>query len=81
LTLRELVLMADARAEEAWGRQSWLMALIANANRDPKKGRVFHPRDFNPYQALHRSSDEPVMQVGIEVLKSVFVDRRPGEVR
>ena len=25
------------------------MALLANINRDPKKGRAFSPSDFNPF--------------------------------
>ncbi len=30
------------------------MALIANVNRDPKKGRPFKPEDFNPYSRRSR---------------------------
>ena len=43
LTLRELVVMAEARARAAWDRTSLLCALIANANRDPKKTRPCKP--------------------------------------
>ncbi|HOQ06093.1 MAG TPA: hypothetical protein PKY88_12870 [Anaerohalosphaeraceae bacterium] len=46
--------MAQGRGESAWGRTSNLMALIANVNRDPKKGRPFKPEDFNPYARKSR---------------------------
>ena len=32
-----------------WGRVSSLMAIIANAHRDPKRQRLSKPADFNPY--------------------------------
>ena len=41
--------MAEGRAEESWGRLSCLLALLANAHRDPKKTSPFSPTDFNPY--------------------------------
>jgi len=41
-TLRELLEMADGRARERWTHTSWLLAMMANVNRDPKKSRVFH---------------------------------------
>jgi len=71
--------MAEGRVEEAWSRTATLMALIANAHRDPKKGRVFQPTDFNPFSERAIRS-EPAMRVGIEVLKDVFVDRRMPKV-
>ena len=42
--------MADGRGRTEWARAAWLMALIANVNRDPKQRRQpFQPEDFNPY--------------------------------
>jgi len=41
--------MAEARCRDEWGRASALMALLANVNRDAKKGRAFRPSDFDPY--------------------------------
>ena len=49
LTLRELGLMADGRAKFEWGIASSLMALLANLNRDPKRGKPLKPSDFNPF--------------------------------
>jgi hypothetical protein len=52
-----------------------VLALLANAHRDPKKTRPFQPADFNP----HLRRKEPVAaKVGIAVLKQVFVDRPKG---
>ena len=41
--------MAEAHGRDEWGRSSALMALLANVNRDAKKGRAFRPSDFDPY--------------------------------
>jgi len=41
--------MAEGLGRERWAHTSFLCALIANANRDPKKHRPFKPGDFNPY--------------------------------
>lgn len=60
--------MAEGRARDEWVRMSSLMALIANAHRDAKKGRSFKPRDFDPFARRSR----PV-KVGIGVLKDVFL--------
>jgi hypothetical protein len=51
LTLRQLLWMAEGQGRERWGHTATLCALIANANRDPKKHRPFKPADFNPYPA------------------------------
>ena len=47
--MRELGLMAEGRAKFEWGIASSQMALAANLNRDPKKGKPFKPSDFNPF--------------------------------
>lgn len=41
--------MADAKARFEWGIASSVMALMANLQRDPKKGKPFKPSDFNPF--------------------------------
>ncbi len=41
--------MSESRRREQWSRTSALMALIANANRDPKRSRIFRPSDFDPF--------------------------------
>ncbi|MCK6458241.1 MAG: hypothetical protein L6Q92_17140 [Phycisphaerae bacterium] len=47
---------------------SSLLALIANAHRDPKKTRAFKPGDFDPFAKPTRP-----IKVGVEVLKDVFL--------
>ena len=65
--------MAEARSRQRWAHTSSLLALLANAHRDPKKNRPFTPADFNP----HAKKSEPIREkVGISILKSIFVDRR-----
>lgn len=41
--------MADGRSRLEWSIASCQMALMANCHRDPKRGRSFEPRDFDPY--------------------------------
>lgn len=41
--------MAEGLGRERWAHTSLVCALIANAHRDPKKGRSFKPSDFDPY--------------------------------
>ena len=64
--------MAEAKQRSDWLRTSALMALIANAHRDPKKSRAFKPADFDPFAG---QTDEKV-KVGIEALRTVFIEGR-----
>lgn len=67
--------MAEARASSEWAQTSAVLAMLANAHRDPKKTRVFTPNDFNPLEArrrkrvLGRTKD-------LSILRTVFVDNR-----
>jgi len=66
--------MADGHAKDRWQHTSNLMALIANANRDPKKTRAFKPSDFNP--TLSKTSRPDVIVVtkeNISLLKHAFL--------
>jgi len=36
-------------AEAQWVPMATLLALTANINRDPRRGRLLTPADFNPY--------------------------------
>jgi len=78
--------MAESRTRESWSHTSALLALLANVHRDPKKHRVYKPADFDPTRSRTRPRNTPhktrrnegLPQVGIEVLKQVFVDRQPS---
>lgn len=68
--------MAEARMRDAWARTSSLMALIANAHRDPKKTRAFRPSNFDPFA----KANTPV-KADVSVLRDVFIDGRVPGVR
>ena len=67
--------MAEARSREAWNHTATLLAMLANIHRDPKKGRVFRPSDFNPHEA-RKKKGIPIRAGNIGVLKQVFVKER-----
>lgn len=71
--------MAQSRQEDNWNHTAAVMALIANVNRDAKRGRAFKPADFHPAlpgrQA--RNGPPPPLKGDISMLKTVFVDHRP----
>lgn len=52
-----------------------MLAMLANAHRDPKRTRSFKPADFNPYETERRTVGK-TKDLGI--LKKVFVDNRKG---
>ena len=62
--------MAEAKQRDEWARTSSLMALIANANRDPKKHRAFRPTDFDPFAVTNK----PKQKVDVSILKDIFID-------
>ena len=66
--------MAEGKCRERWNHTSAMLALIANANRDPKKSRVFKPEDFHPYMGRKAAKRA---KVSIDVLKDVFVRAKP----
>ena len=68
--------MAEGLGRDRWAHTSMLCALIANANRDPKKGRAFKPADFDPYR--HHGGDDvvEVNETTIGLLKEAFVARK-----
>jgi hypothetical protein len=63
--------MAEGRQRHDWSVASALMALIANTQRDPRKGRPLRASDFDPFAARRA----PVM-ADVSVLKDVFIDGR-----
>jgi hypothetical protein len=74
--LRELALMADGRARFEWGIASSQMALMANLQRDPKRGQPFKPADFNPFVP----KEKKIVLRGADMkdaLVAAFVRRRP----
>uniref|UniRef100_A0A7C4LJ03 Uncharacterized protein n=1 Tax=Schlesneria paludicola TaxID=360056 RepID=A0A7C4LJ03_9PLAN len=66
--------MADAASRDRWQHTASLMALLANAHRDPKKTRPLKPIDFHPHRKPSPKPPAPP-KADISVLKTVFVDR------
>ncbi|HOD83616.1 MAG TPA: hypothetical protein PKG77_19535 [Phycisphaerae bacterium] len=76
-TLRELAWMAQARQRAAWERTSWLLALIANVNRDPRRqSRPLKPADFDPYAGQDGGRRERPLtdtRAAFRLMKMLFV--------
>ena len=71
--------MAEGVNQDQWNHTSALLAMLANVNRDPKKGRAFKPADFHPLASGQIGrSQSPLPRVSVSVLKQVFVDNRPS---
>jgi hypothetical protein len=68
--------MAEGHGRDAWSRLSLLCALIANANRDPKKGRAFKPSDFDPYARGPSPDTVRVDSETIGLMKEAFTGNR-----
>jgi hypothetical protein len=78
LTLQELVWMVEGRTQEDWNHTASVLAMVANVNRDPKKGRPLRPGDFHPH-VKPTASEPPPPQAPVSLLKSVFVDNTPTQ--
>lgn len=61
--------MLEGRQRHDWSIASSLMAVIANASRDPKRSRRLHPSDFDPFSTRQRR-----IMADVSVLKDVFID-------
>ena len=60
--------MLEGRQRHDWSIASSLMAVIANANRDPKRSRRLTPSDFDPFSTRQRR-----IKADVSVLKDVFI--------
>ena len=70
--------MAEGRQRHDWALASTLMALFANAHRDPKRTRPLKPSDFDPFGHAVKA---PLPKVPITVLRDVFIDGRMPDIR
>ena len=68
--------MAEGLGRERWAHTSILCALIANANRDPKRGRPLKPSDFDPYARQERRERVIVDSESLVMLKEAFTGRK-----
>lgn len=58
-----------------WEYTSCILALLANVNRDPKKGKPFQPRDFNPYAKKPKRVDD--INLLKDMVLSSFAKKKP----
>jgi hypothetical protein len=68
--------MAEGRGLDDWAHTSSLMALIANVNRDPKKGRAYKPKDFDPYARLRPGSRKQASQGDLAILREMLESQK-----
>jgi len=68
--------MAEGVQMLQWGQTSSVLAMLANANRDPKKKpSPFRPEDFNPWAGRERRRKRAAVKGGIEMLKVFVIDK------
>jgi hypothetical protein len=68
--------MAEGLGRERWAHTSLVCALIANANRDPKRTRPFKPSDFDPYARQDRRERVMVDKESLAMLKEALTGRK-----
>lgn len=52
------------------------MALVANANRDPRKTRTFRPSDFDPFRETSSHAGVVITQENVHLLRNAFLGDR-----
>lgn len=68
--------MSRGRQAHEWGIAATQMWLLAAINTDPNKARHITPDTFNPFSSKRgRKKRPPVEQVGVGILKAIFIDR------
>ena len=68
--------MAEGLGRERWAHTSLVCALIANANRDPKRSRPFKPSDFDPYAQHDRRLRMVADKESLAILREALEGRK-----
>jgi len=69
--------MTEARLDADWNHTSAVLAMLANAHRDPKKHRAFTPDDFHPLRNRRRGGNGiPLTTKNIRLLKKAYIERK-----
>ena len=68
--------MFEARSRDDWEHTGAMLAMTANVNRDPRKGKAFTPDDFNPWKIGQSSGSRGVRLTtdNLHSLKKIFVE-------
>jgi len=66
--------MVEGRRNDAWHHTSAVLAMLYNANRDPKRSRPKSPNDFHPYLVSHAAARRgvPITKAMLPLLRKVF---------
>ena len=70
--------MAEGRSREAWNHTAAVLAMLANCNRDPKKGKALGPADFHPYAPRQRGPAIRVTKENITEMRAEFIGETPS---
>jgi hypothetical protein len=70
--------MAEGANRQAWDHTAQICAVIANCNKDPKKGRPFKAADFNPYTEKTGSTKLAATKENILALKPAIMAMKKG---
>jgi hypothetical protein len=68
--------LAEGAGRARWAHTSILCALVANANRDPKRTRPFKPSDFDPYARADRRLRTVADKESLAMLKEALTGRK-----
>jgi hypothetical protein len=68
--------MAEGLGRERWAHTSLICAVVANANRDPKRGRPFKPSDFDPYARQEKRQRVELDGESLALLKEALTGRK-----
>ena len=68
--------MAEGLGRERWAHTSLLCALVANANRDPKRSRPVKPEDFDPYARQDRRERIDADSGSLSMLREALTGRK-----
>lgn len=68
--------MAEGIGRARWAHTSILCALLANANRDPRRGRPFKPSDFDPYARQERRRRTTADKDSLAILREALEGRK-----
>ena len=67
--------MAEGRIEESWTHTAEILAMLYNANRDPKRSRPMRASEFNPC-VLAKRKRQVLRKGDLAILKDVFVKEK-----